>query len=801
MTVAVEPARVFGSGIRRREDPRLLTGTARYTDDIVLPGLAHAAILRSPHAHALVMRIDTSRARTAPGVLGVFTAADTDGILTPIPCCWLLPGSNLKTTPYHPLAKDAVQYVGDPVAVVVAESPYQAQDALELIDVEYEPLPAVVDPQKAAQQGAPALHAEAPDNVAFHWTVTGGDVDAAFKCADVIVRERIVQQRLIPNAMETRGAVAQFVPATGELTLWNTTQNPHIVRFVMSLVTGIPEDRLRVIAPEVGGGFGSKIAQIPGDFITVFCSMKLGRPVKWTETRTENYQSTTHGRDHVQEVELAATRDGRVTGLRCTVWAGMGGYLSTAAPGIPTILHGLMLSGPYTIPAVKEDVYGVYTNTTPVEAYRGAGRPEATFMLERMMDRLADEIGLDPVDVRRRNIIPPFQNGHDVITGLKYDSGNYEGALAKVLEHVSYDALRAEQKAARDKGRYIGIGVSLYVEICGLGPSQVAGAVGFQGGLWESAIVRFHPSGKVNVFIGASPHGQGEETTFAQIVADELGVAVTDVKVVHGDTDATPMGWGTYGSRTTAVGGAALAIATRKIKDKAKLLASHLLEAAVEDIDYSSGRFFVRGVPDRHKTIQDIALMANVAWNMPEGMEAGLEATSFYDPPNFTYPFGAHVAVVEVDPETGHVTLKRYVAVDDCGPQINPVIVEGQVHGGVVQGIGQALWEEAVYDDTGQLLTGSLADYAIPRADMLPDIEVLSTVTPSPHHPLGVKGIGEAGTIASTCTVYNAVIDALEPFKVQSVRMPLTPERVWRAIREGAERGAGAPPLDTLGAP
>jgi carbon-monoxide dehydrogenase large subunit len=436
---------------------------------------------------------------------------------------------------------------------------------------------------------------------------------------------------------------------------------------------------------------------------------------------------------------------------------------------------------------VKEDVYGMYTNTTPVEAYRGAGRPEATFMLERMMDRLADEIGVDPVEVRRRNLIPPFEDGYDVITGLKYDSGNYEGALNKALAHVNYDALRAEQKSARQKGRYIGIGVSTYVEICGLGPSQVAGAVGFQGGLWESAIVRFHPSGKVNVFIGASPHGQGTETTFAQIVADELGVDVGHVKVVHGDTDSTPMGWGSYGSRTTAVGGAALATATRKIKEKAKLLTSHLLEAAVEDIDYAGGRFFVKGFPDRYKTIQDIALMANVAWNLPKGMEAGLEATSFYDPPNFVYPFGTHIAVVEVDAETGRVELKRYVAVDDCGPQINPVIVEGQIHGGIVQGIGQALWEEAVYDDHGQLLTGSLTDYAIPRADVLPDIEVLSTVTPSPHNPLGVKGIGEAGTIASTGTVYNAVIDALEPFNVSSIRMPLTPERVWRAIhRKGA---------------
>jgi aerobic carbon-monoxide dehydrogenase large subunit len=538
-----------------------------------------------------------------------------------------------------------------------------------------------------------------------------------------------------------------------------------------------------VIAPEVGGGFGSKIAQYPGDFITVFCAMKLGRPVKWTETRRENCVATTHGRDHVQEVELAATRDGRITGLRCTVWAGMGAYLSTAAPGIPTILHGLMLSGPYALPAVKEDVYGIYTNTTPVEAYRGAGRPEATFMLERMIDRLARELKMDPVEVRRRNLIPPFDAGHTVITGLTYDSGNYQRALDLAVKHAGYAALRAEQAEGRKHGRLMGIGVSTYVEVCGLGPSQVAGAVGFQGGLWESAIVRFHPTGKVNVFIGASPHGQGEETTFAQIVASQLGVSVNDVKVVHGDTDNTPMGWGTYGSRTTAVGGAALATAVAKIKDKAKRLTAHLLEAAPEDIDYDDGKFFVKGSPTRFKTIQDVALMANVAWNMPPGMEAGLEATSFYDPPNFVYPFGAHLAVVEVDPQTGRVDLRKYVAVDDCGPQINPVIVEGQVHGGVVQGIGQALWEGAVYDDEGQLLTGSLQDYAIPRAEELPDIDVLSTVTPSPHHPLGVKGIGEAGTIASTVTVYNAVMDALAPFGAQNLVMPLTPEKVWRAMQ------------------
>ncbi len=787
-------SRIFGSGIRRREDPRLITGSATYTHDIVLPGMVHAAMLRSSHAHARITRIDTEKARVAPGVVAVYTGADIEGALQPVPCAWLLPDSQLRIAPYPCIAKDVVRYTGDIVAAVVAETPYQAQDALDLIEVHYDPLPTVTDPEKAAGDDAPQLHAkdingdDIPGNQAFHWTVAGGgDLDAAFAEAEangVVIKERILQQRLIPNAMEPRGAVAQYTRATGELTLWNTTQNPHIVRFLCSVVTGVPEDKLRVIAPEVGGGFGSKIAVYPADFVTVFCSKTLGRPVKWIETRSENYQATTHGRDHVQDIELAATKDGKITGLRCTVHAGMGAYLSTAAPGIPTILHGLMLSGCYTIPALKEDVYGVYTNGVPVEAYRGAGRPEATFMLERLIDMLANELDLDPADVRRRNFIPKFDDGHEVVTTLNYDSGDYPGALDKLIEHTGYQALREKQKAGPSNGKYLGLGLSSYVEICGLGPSQVAGAIGFQGGLWESAIVRFHPTGKVHVFIGASPHGQGEETTFAQIVASEIGVDAGDVKIFHGDTDSTPMGWGTYGSRTTAVGGAALALAVRKIRDKAKVLAAHLLEASVEDMDYEDGKFFVKGSPDKAKTIQDIALMANVAWNLPEGMEAGLEATTFYDPPNFVFPYGAHLAVVEVDASTGQVELTGYTALDDCGPQINPVIVEGQVHGGIVQGVGQALWEGAAYDESGQLITGSMLDYALPRADLLPELDVISTVTRSPHHPLGVKGIGEAGTIASTSAVYNAVMDALKPLGVKRVDMPFTPERVWRAIQE-----------------
>jgi len=778
--------RIFGSGIRRREDPRLITGQATYTDDIKLTGMAHAAILRSPHAHAKIISVDVAAAKGAPGVLGVYTGADTDGVLNPIPCAWLVPDSDVKAVPYPAMAKDVVRYVGDAVAVVVAETRAQAEDALEAINVDYETMSATVNPELATQDGVAQLHEDAPNNQAFHWVVAGGDADAAFESAEVVVKDTIIQQRLIPNAMEPRSAVASYSSAMGELTLWSTTQNPHICRFLCSLVTGLPEHKIRVIAPEVGGGFGSKIAMYPWEMLAVYCSMQLGRPVKWTETRSENFQSTTHGRDHIQHVEMAATREGKITGLRAVVYANMGAYLSTASTGIPTILHGLMYSGPYDIPNIKGDVYGVFTNTTPVEAYRGAGRPEATFLLERLVTLLADELGEDPVEIRRRNLIPKFDDGHDVVTGLTYDSGDYEGILDVALAHVDYQKLKEEQAHQREHGVYMGIAVSCYCEICGLGPSQVAGAVGFGGGLWESAIVRFHPTGKVNVFVGTSPHGQGEETTFAQILSDELGVPVDDVDIVHGDTANTPMGWGTYGSRTTVVGGAAVALSARKIKDKARALAAHLLEAAEEDIAYEDGKFFVRGSPDQNKTIQDIALMANVAWNMPEGMEPGLEATTFYDPPNFSYPFGAHVAVVTVDPDNGYVQLQRYVAADDCGPQINPVVVAGQVHGGVVQGAGQALWEGAVYDDNGQLLTGSLMDYALPKAHLVPDIEILSTVTPSPHNPIGVKGIGETGAIASTVTIYNAVLDALKPLGVTKLDMPLTPEKVWRAIHQQA---------------
>jgi aerobic carbon-monoxide dehydrogenase large subunit len=778
-------SRIFGSGIKRREDPRLITGQARYTDDIALPRMAHLCVVRSPYAHARIRSIDTKKAASLPGVLGVFTGQQMkDAGFGPIPCAWVVPGSDTKTPPYPPLAIDTVRYVGNAVAIVVATDRYRARDAADAVEVDYESLPVVVDAFRATQPGAPQLHADVANNLCFHWHVTGGDVEAAFRGADVVVKDRIINQRLIPNAMEPRAVLAQYNSAAGDLTVWATTQNPHIARFLLSLDTGIPEHKIRVIAPEVGGGFGSKIPHYPEDSMVVFAAKALNRPVKWTETRSENYRATIHGRDHIQEVELAAKKDGTITGLRAKVWANLGAYLSTASTGIPTILHGLMLSGVYKIPNIHEDVYGVFSNTTPVDAYRGAGRPEAAFIVERLVDLLARKLKMDPAEIRRKNFIPPFTDGYTVATGIVYDTGNYEGALAKALGIADYKALRKQQADLRARGQYLGIGFCTYAEICGLGPSQVAGAVGFGGGLWESAIVRFHPSGKVNVMVGISPHGQGEETTFAQIVASELGVAVDDVEILHGDTDQTPMGWGTYGSRSTPVGSGALMGAISKIKEKARLVTAHLLEAAPGDIEYGDGKFFVRGSPDRFKTIQDIALMANVAWSMPKGVEPGLEASAFFDPPNFVYPFGAHIAVVKVDAETGEISLQRYIAVDDCGKVINPMIVEGQVHGGIAQGVGQALWEGVVYDENGQLLTGSMMDYAVPKAAFFPKFELAMTETPTTVNPLGVKGIGETGTIASTPAVYNAVMDALAPLGVERIDMPLTPERVWRAIRD-----------------
>jgi aerobic carbon-monoxide dehydrogenase large subunit len=783
-------ATLFGSGIKRREDPRLITGSATYTDDVKLPGLTYAMFARSPYAHARLKSVQVEAARKAPGVVAVLTGQDVKDKLVPVPCAWNVPGCDLKVPPHPLLAHDKVRYVGDAIAMVIAESRAQAKDAVDLIEADYEPLGATADPEKATQKGAAQLHAEVPGNVAFTWTVTGGDAEAAFKSAEVQVSQRLVQQRLLPTAMEPRAAVASYNRGSGQLTLWVTSQNPHIHRFLCSVMLGLPEHRVRVIAPEVGGGFGSKIPAYPDEALCCYAAMQLGRPVKWTEDRSENYKVTIHGRDHVEYVEMCGTKDGRITGLRTKVYAGLGAYASTAAPGIPTILHGLVYSGAYTIPNIHGVIHGVYTNGTPVDAYRGAGRPEAAYLIERLVDIYARKIGMDPVDVRRKNYIPKDKFPYTVATGVTYDSGDYEAALDKALGLLDYKGFRAEQAQARKDGRYLGLGVVSYIEICGSGPSQVAGAVGFGGGLYDSAIVRVYPTGMVRVYIGASPHGQGEETTFAQIVGDEFGYPVENVEIVHGDTDNTPQGWGTYGSRTTAVCGSAVKNAAIKVKDKAKKLAAHLLEANEADLEWKDGKFQVKGSPDKAKGFAELALMANVAWNMPPGMEPGMEATAFFDPSNFVYPFGTHICTVEVEVETGVVKILRYIAVDDCGPPINPMIVDGQIHGGVVQGLGEALQEIAVYDDEGQLLTGTMMDYAVPRASQMPHLELAHTVTPSPVNPLGVKGCGEAGTIASAACVVNAVTDALAPLGIVHIDKPLTPARVWAAIQQA--KGAKA---------
>ena len=787
--------RLFGSSVKRREDPRMITGRGMYTDDVKLPGMSYMAILRSPYAHARIRGINTTRARQHPGVYAVFTGKDIEGKVAPIPCAWLIPDSDLKLPPYHALATDTVRFTGDGVAAVVANSPYVARDALDMIEVDYESLPVVTTQEAALAAGAPQLHEEAPGNQAFHWKFSFGEPQKAIEEGEVVLRERFVQQRLIPNAMEPRGDVAQWDPGMGEMTLYSTSQNPHIARFLLSVTNGLPENKIRVISRDVGGGFGSKIPFYPGDALTAFAARETGRPVKWIETRSENYLATIHGRDQVIEVEMAARRDGTITGLRVKNWANMGAYLSTASPGVPTWLFALIVPGCYDIKHYACDVYGAFTNTTPTDAYRGAGRPEAAFLIERMVDLLARELHMDPADVRRKNFVPKDAFPYTSAGTLQYDSGDYEGTLDKALEMVDYPALRRHQEEVRKQGRYMGIGLSTYVEVCGIAPSKAAGAMGFQGGLWEPATVRILPTGKAFVFTGTNPHGQGEETTFAQIVGEELGIPVEDIEVVHGDTSQISMGWGTYGSRTTAVGGTAVILAARKVKEKASRLAAHLLEAAPDDMAFDQGRFYVKGSPTRAKTIQEVALMANVAWNMPEGMAPGLEESHFFDPINFTFPNGAHVCVVEVDRDTGKVDILRYVAVDDVGRVINPMIVDGQIHGGVAQGIGQALYEGAKYDESGQLISGSMMDYTVPNATQIPHIETDRLETPSPSNPMGIKGVGETGTIAATQAVVNAVVDALSPLGIRHMEMPMTPERVWRAMRNAeqhATTGDGA---------
>ena len=759
--------------------------------------MAYVTVVRSPYGHARIKAIDTAKAQGVPGVLSVFTGKDLEGQVNPLPCAWQAGGVQNNVNTPRALATDTVRWTGDAVAAVVAESQAIAQDAAALIDVAYDPLPVVVGAEEATKPGAPQLHENAPGNICMRWTA--GDearTRAALEGAEVVIRQRLINQRLIPNPIEARGAIGRYDPGTGEYTVWMTSQAPHVHRLLLAaFVLGVPEHKIRCISPDVGGGFGSKIFLYADMALVAWCSKRLGRPVKFMETRRENYVATTHGRDHITEIEVGAKRDGTVTALRAKTYANLGAYLSTIAPGIPTTLYGRMLSGAYRIPNIFCEVLGVYTNTAMVDAYRGAGRPEATYVVERAMDLVAAELRMDPVEVRRRNFIPPDAFPYRNPAGmLPYDSGNYDQALSRALEMVGYPTLRREQEAAQRQGRYLGIGLSTYVEVCGVAPSAWIGlpGEGWGAGLWESANVRVHLTGKVVVTIGTLPHGQGHETTVAQVVASELGVPMEDVIVEHSDTSGTPFGLGTYGSRSAAVGAVAVHKSLLKVKEKARRLGAHLLEAPEADMLYEGGKVFVRGSPDRAKTIQEIALAAAVAYNLPSGMEPFLDETSYYDPPNCTFPFGTHVAVVEVDPETGAVDLKRYVAVDDVGRVINPLIVDGQVHGGIAQGIAQALWEGAVYDEAGQLLTGSMMDYAVPKAAWFPTFEVDRTETPSPVNPLGVKGAGETGTIASTPAIVNAVVDALRPFGIRHLDMPLAPTRIWRAIQEaqGAKGGA-----------
>jgi aerobic carbon-monoxide dehydrogenase large subunit len=780
---ATAPTSYIGTRTPRKEDPKLITGSGTFTDDVTLPGMVYVSLVRSPHAHARIRRIDAAAARKEPGVVTVMTGQDADatGVL---PVFITVPGMN--GSKHMPLATDKARYAGDAIAVVVADSRQAAKRAADMVTVDYEPLPVVVDATKALEPGAPILHEELGTNLVFTYPVKGGDIDKAFRDAEATVKLRIVNQRLIPNAMEPRAVVAKF--EAGELTMWTSTQIPHFVQLILAVNLGLSQNKVRVIAPEVGGGFGSKLQVYAEELLVAHLAKTLGRPVKWTEDRREGYLATIHGRDLVEDVEVAAKRDGTVLGVRIRTVANVGAYLQAFAPGIPTILHAFIIPGAYRIPAFDCEVRGAYTNTTPVDAYRGAGRPEAAFAIERAMDRLADEIGMDPAEIRRKNFIPPDAFPFSTISGITYDSGNYEPALDRALAMAEYKTFEKRRAEAKARGRYRGIGLSSYVEICGLAPSKANSALGVGWGGYESARIRVHPTGAVQVFTGTSPHGQGHETSWAQIAADAIGVTPNDIEVRHGDTFESPgMGVGTFGSRSLAVGGIAVHNAAQKIREKVIQIGAHLLEASPADVVVQGGKVFVKGVPEKAKAFGEVSMAAYLASNLPEGMEPGLEATTYYDPPNFTFPFGTHVAEVEVDPDTGSIEIIRYSACDDCGRQINPMIVEGQLHGGIAQGIGQALYETAVYDPSGQLLSGSMMEYHVPTAADVPAFSLDHTVTLTNTNPLGVKGIGEAGTIASTPAMVNAVIDALSPLGIPHLDMPLTAEKVWRAIRTAGE--------------
>ncbi|MFB7455448.1 MULTISPECIES: xanthine dehydrogenase family protein molybdopterin-binding subunit [unclassified Streptomyces] len=784
--------REVGRARLRKEDARLITGQTNWTDNITVTGLLHLAILRSPMAHARIERIDVSPALERPGVVAAFSGRELAGGLGSLPCAW--PVTEDMVLPDHPpVAVDEVRHAGDPVAVVVARDRYAAADALEAIEVDYEPLPPVLDLEEALAEDAPLVHADKGTNRAYVWPFrTGEDFEALRQRADVVLKRRYRQQRLIPNAMEPRAVVVTPLAASGEFTVYSATQIPHILRIMLSVVTGVPEHKLRVVAPDVGGGFGSKLQVYGEEAIAVEVARRLGRPVKWTESRSEGYLATHHGRGMIQDIEIAATREGRLLGLKVDLLADMGAYLMLVTPGIP-ILGAFMYPAIYKMDAYEFNCTGVFTTRTPTDAYRGAGRPEATYAIERAMDELAAEVGLDPVEVRRRNWIRHEEFPYTSIAGLTYDSGNYEAATEKALALFGYDGLRAEQQKRNERGDAVrlGIGVSTYTEMCGLAPSRVLRDLRYSAGGWEAASIRMLPTGKVEVVTGTSPHGQGHVTCWSQIAADVLGVPFEDVEVLHGDTLAAPQGMDTYGSRSLVVGGSAVHRAAEKVVDKARRVAAHLLEASEDDLEFKGGVFSVKGSPEARRTIQEVAFETFTSHDVPDGMEPTLNSEYLLDPENFSYPHGTHLCAVEVDTETGQTRIRSYVCVDDVGRVINPVIVEGQVHGGLAQGIAQALYEEAVYDAEGNLVSGTMADYLVPSAADLPDFVTDRTETPAVSNPLGAKGVGEAGTIASTPAVVNAIVDALRPLGVHDVQMPCTPERVWEAVRSA--QGQSAP--------
>ena len=780
-------SQMIGASIKRREDPELVTGTGGFVDDLPQTAVLHLQIVRSTEPHARIVGIDTIRAKEADGVVAVFTGKDLrQDFQAPLPVTVTFVPEK-KVPDQYPIATDKVRYVGEPVAVVVASSRAAAADAAERVEVRYEALPAVTDVEKAIVQGAPVIHESLGSNLSYDVKRSAGDIDAAFREAEVTIKQRLQQQRLIPIAIETRGVVADYKPFTNRLTVWSSTQIPHFVKVWLAVILGIPESQVRVVAPDVGGGFGSKIRVYPEEVLTALVSRRVGRPVKWIEDREENMRATHHGRSQIWDLEIAAKRDGTVLGLRATQWLDLGAYCSQF--GTFQTLGLLVAPGPYRLKAIDGRLIGVFTNRTPTDAYRGAGRPEATYVIERAMDLVARETGVDPAAVRRRNLVRGSEQPYTSLFGFTYDSGDYVAGLEQALQLSGYDALRREQAEGRKQGRYLGIGLASYLEICGLGPAAPTQAnTGVS--LWGMGVVRLHFTGKATAITGSSPHGQGHETTFAQVVSAVLGIPPADIDVVHGDTGIGPMGMNTYGSRSTALDANAVHISATRVREKARKIAAHLLEAAEGDVVYEDGKAFVKGAPSKSVTIQELAMAAFQTNRIPPGMEGGLEATTFFDPTNFVWPFGTHVAVVEVDPETGAVRIQRYLALDDCGTRINPMVVDGQLHGGIAQGIGQALFEEGVYGEDGQLRTGTLVDYLIPTAADLPFFDLHETITPSPVNPLGVKGIGEAGTIASTAAVMNAVIDALQPFGIKDVPMPASPAKLWGLMhRNGGKKG------------